>query len=411
MIQIKNSLKKQAIIAWGGLCLSLPLLGFAQTSPSDFQHQLQAIEQTMDQPGPVTVVNAPNTGNANTPGVGVSTTTTTTPTTAVPIVTAPITNRPTMAVPVTVPINEVPVAAAPAATPVVVNNALNLPSPTVVNNNRPTPTTTVNQEGQQETTVNNLDLRDEAFSRMAITALPLSPSQIELLRNLYDATQRAAAVFPGVPPRPTSTSIAVNLSPGATPPVIRLGAGFVTSLVFVDASGAPWPIESYSLGNPNAFNIQWDKKSNILLIQAIAAHRVGNLAVILRGLNTPIMIDLSPGQAAMDVRVDLRIPRLGPEARPASYDSLPGTESPYLLNLLDGIPPPGAKSLTSSGCDNCVWLLDGKLYLRTQFTVISPGWISTMSSADGTHVYEMQPTPMILASFEGKMIKMRIEGF
>lgn len=254
------------------------------------------------------------------------------------------------------------------------------------------------------------DLRDEAFARVTNNALPLSPSQIQILRNLYDATQKAAAVYPGVPPRPTSTSLAVNLSPGSPPPVIRLSSGFVTSLVFVDSTGSPWPIEAYSLGNPTAFNIQWDKKSNILLVQAITAHRIANMAVLLKGLNTPVMIDLNPGQAAMDVRVDLRIPGFGPEAKP-SYSGLPGVENPFLLNLLDGIPPPGAKNLKASGCDECVWLLDGKLYLRTQYTVLSPAWLSTLSSADGTHVYEMEPAPLILATYNGKTIKLKIEGF
>lgn len=254
------------------------------------------------------------------------------------------------------------------------------------------------------------DLRTQAFGKVLNTALPLSPSQIRLLRTMYDATQQAAVAYPGVPPRPTASSIQVSLSPGATPPVVRLGAGFVTSLVFVDSTGAPWPIDSYSLGNPTAFNIQWDKKSNILLVQAITAHRIGNLAVLLKGLNTPVMVDMNPGQAAMDVRVDLRIPGLGPQAKPI-FDTLPGTESPALLALLDGIPPPGAKSLKSSACENCAWLVDKKLYLRTQFTVLSPAWISTMSSADGTHVYEMQPTPLVLVSYNGKTIKMSIEGF
>lgn len=316
--------------------------------------------------------------------------------------------------------NTTPVAAAPATVPLQPAQqtapdpaqqtapAANLPAPgtdlaaTSASTDQPAPTTSPEASGA--------DLRDQAFGRMLNTTLPLSPAQILLLRNLYDATQKAAVTYPGVPPRPTASSIPVNLAPGATPPVVRLSAGFVTSLVFVDSTGAPWPIDSYSLGNPTAFNIQWDKKSNILLVQAITAHRMGNLAVILKGLNTPVMIDLNPGQAAMDVRVDLRIPGLGPEAKP-TYSSLPGTESPALLALLDGIPPPGAKALTSSACDNCAWLVGDKLYLRTQFTVLSPAWISTLSSADGTHVYEMEPTPLILTSYNGKTVKMRIEGF
>ncbi len=255
------------------------------------------------------------------------------------------------------------------------------------------------------------DLRDEAFLKVTNTLLPLSPAQIQMLRNVYDATQRAAAVFPGVPPRPTSTSLLVDLSPGSVPPVIRLGSGFVTSIVFVDSTGAPWPIDSYSLGNPAAFNIVWDKKGNILLAQAITTHRVGNLAVILKGLNTPVMINLNPGQAAMDVRVELRIPGLGPEAKNTVFSGLPGEQSPFLLDLLAGIPPAGSRVLKASACDGCAWLHQGKLYLRTPYTVISPAWISTLSSADGTHVYELQPTPLVLVTYNGKTIKLKIEGF
>lgn len=112
----------------------------------------------------------------------------------------------------------------------------------------------------------------------------------------------------------------------------------------------------------------------------------------------------------MDVRVDLRIPGLGPNATPI-FDGLPGTQSPALLALLDGISPTGAKALKASACDDCVWLFGGKLYLRTSYTVLSPAWNSTLSSADGTHVYEMQPTPLILASYNGKTIKIKVEGF
>lgn len=254
------------------------------------------------------------------------------------------------------------------------------------------------------------NLRDEAFARMTTSALPLSPTQIELLRNLYDATQRAAAIYPGTPPRPTVASVAVNLSPGATPPVIRLNAGLISSLVFVDSTGAPWPIDSYSLGNPSAYNIQWDKRSNILLVQAITAYRTGNMAVILKGLNTPVMIDFIPGQAAVDTRVDLRVPGFGPQAK-QTFISLPSTEDPNLLNLLSGIPPMGARSLRTTGCENCAWILNDKLYLRTQFTILSPGWISTVMSADGTHAYVMQPTPMILTTYNGKTITISIEGY
>jgi intracellular multiplication protein IcmK len=377
----KNSLVAAIIIGFYAPCI---VAADSDAADGALQQQLQSIQQTMDQPSP-----SPVTQQTTTVATPAQTVTVQSPG---GLANNPVSNPNTNANANASPFDQLP------PPPVSTATSGSASGPAGIPQNAPAaPVSTEN-------------LRDEAFARVTNSALPLTPTQIQLLRSLYDATQRAAAVFPGVPPRPTSNSIAVNLSPGATPPVIRLGAGFVTSLVFVDSTGAPWPIDSYSLGNPAAFNIQWDKKSNILLIQAIAAHRIGNLAVILKGLNTPVMIDLTPGQVAMDVRVDLRIPSLGPQAKP-SFTELPSVENPFLLNLLDGIPPPGAKALKASDCDDCAWLLDGKLYLRTQYTVLSPGWISSLSSADGTHVYEMQPTPMVLVTYNGKTIKLKIEGF
>jgi intracellular multiplication protein IcmK len=256
-----------------------------------------------------------------------------------------------------------------------------------------------------------VNLRDQAFSETTDNLLPLTPDQIRTLHHLFSGTQRAVSEAPGIPPRPTSSSKIVNLSPGATPPIIRLSAGFVSSLVFLDSSGSPWPVASYDLGDPKSYNVQWDKKSNMLLIQAITEYKSGNLAVMLCGLNTPVMVTLLPGQRAVDYRVDLRIPGMGPNATPPSMPELiPGASNPILLEVLNGIPPQGSRALKVAGRDCTVWLWNNKLYVRTRLTVLSPGWISTLSSADGMHAYEMQPTPVILASENGKMVKLTIQG-
>lgn len=255
------------------------------------------------------------------------------------------------------------------------------------------------------------DMREEAFASVAQSQLPMTPDQIRTLRKLFDETQRAAAEYPGVPPKPTSSSIAVNLAPGATPPVIRLQSGFVTSLVFVDATGAPWPIRALDIGDPTAFGVEWDKQGNTVLVQAITQYKAANFAVQLQGLNTPVMLTLLPGQAAVDYRVDLHVPGLGPHAFPIQ-NGLPGTESPLLLNVLSGIPPVGSKvmQVTPSGYAD-VWLVGSKLYVRTLATVLSPAWMSTMSSSDGTHAYKMPLTPLMIVSLNGKLVNLSIEGY
>ncbi|CAM4428346.1 MAG: hypothetical protein LEGION0398_MBIBDBAK_00470 [Legionellaceae bacterium] len=252
---------------------------------------------------------------------------------------------------------------------------------------------------------------DEAFNSAAQNALPMSPEQIRKLRTLFNNSQFAASAPPSVPARPVASSQVVRLEPGATPPVVRLGQGFVTSLVFLDATGAPWPIEAYDVGNPTAFNIQWNRTDNTLLIQSSSLYTYGNLAVRLKGLVTPVMLTLIPGQKAIDYRVDLRIQSIGPNAtRSAVGNILPDGTNPELLNVLDGIPPSGSKAVKVAGGACQAWIHKEKLYVRTRLTILSPAWIGTMSSGDGMKAYEMQKTPMLLVSQDGKMVQLKVEG-
>ncbi len=252
-------------------------------------------------------------------------------------------------------------------------------------------------------------ISQQSFAQMVRNLMPLTPQQIKTLRLLFDRSQRAVARYPGTPPRPTSSSIIVNLSPGATPPVIRLRAGYVTSLVFLDSTGKPWPIKAYDLGDPKSFNIQWNKKGNTLLVQALDRYKSGNLAVMLKGEDTPVMLTLMPGQNAVDYRVDLRIPGLGPNAKP-SVEGLPASASPKLVSFLDGVPTRGSKSLKVTGGPAQAWLSSNHLILRTRLTLLSPGWIAKMSSPDGTNVYELSKAPVVLTSQRGKIIQLSISG-
>lgn len=264
--------------------------------------------------------------------------------------------------------------------------------------------------GSQSSTLGDTPISQAAFLQTVRNMLPLTPQQVHSLRVLLDKTQRAANAYPGTPPRPTSSSVIVNLAPGSTPPVIRLRKGFVTSLVFLDSTGAPWPIAAYDIGDPKAFNVQWNRKSNTLLVQALDTYHTGNLAVILKGQNTPVMLTLMPGQSAVDYRVDLRVPGLGPDANPTLSD-LPAAQNPKLLTFLNGIPPQGAQTLQVQGGSCQAWLFHKHIYLRTSLTVLSPSWLATMSSPDGTHVYEIPQTPVVLASDRGKITQLELQGF
>ncbi len=250
-----------------------------------------------------------------------------------------------------------------------------------------------------------------AFNNVARSALPMTPDEIRQLKNMEAFTKRAASTPAGTPPKPVLSTQIVNLAPGSVPPVVRLEQGFVTSVVFTDISGNPWPIVSYDLGNSKAFNIQWITDSNLLMIQASSLYTYGNLAVSLKGLSTPVMLTLVPGQQVVDYRADLQIQRVLPGS--SSTDFMPVSGTPVnqtLLDILNGVPPQNAKVLKITGGEGLAWLIDNKLYLRTKLTVLSPSWISIMKNADGTRAYEMSKTANILVSRYGLPVQLKIEG-
>lgn len=252
-----------------------------------------------------------------------------------------------------------------------------------------------------------------AFNTLLQQNMPLKPQQVVQLRQQIDVAQRAAVIPPVVPPKPVSSTIMINLAPGTTPPVIRLALGYVSSLVFVDSTGSPWPIASFDIGNPKNVNIQWDGKSNILLMQAVAPYGSGDIVFRLVGLPTPITLELISGQRVVDYRVDLHVPGIGPNAKDIPIGiSLPESASSLLLGVLDGVAPVGSKLLAVIGsADSLAWLLGEKMYLRTRYTVLSPGWTATMVSIDGMHAYELPRTSSILISKYGEPYELKVEGF
>ena len=275
-----------------------------------------------------------------------------------------------------------------------------------------TPAETKSSGDELDSTVSENEVVEKlAFDGLTQQLFPLSPEETRKVKEQYQSAEIAKQAPVGTPPKPTATSQFVNLSPGSTPPVIRLSQGFVSSLVFLDSTGSPWPISAYDLGDPSSFNIQWDKTSNTLMIQSTKLYTYGNLAVRLRDLNTPVMLTLIPGQKAVDYRVDLRVQGYGPNAKNVPMEEgIPAAANDVLLHILDGVPPDGSSRLTISGGDARGWMLNEKMFIRTSLTVLSPGWIGSMTSADGTHAYEMQKSPVLLVSWHGKVMQLKVEG-
>lgn len=251
-----------------------------------------------------------------------------------------------------------------------------------------------------------------AFTTMMQRNMPLTPQQVVRLHQQIDRSQRAAAVPPNIPPKPVSSTLMINQAPGTTPPAVRLAQGYVSSLLFVDSTGQPWPIAAFDIGNPKAVNIQWDGKSNLLFLQAVSPYSDGDIVIRLVGNPTPITLELVSGQRVVDYRIDVHVSGLGPNTKDVPMGvTLPESASQLLLGVLDGVAPTGSKLLAVRGADAQAWQLGERMYLRTRLTVLSPGWVSTMNSPDGMHAYELPKTSSVLVSRYGEPAELRIEGF
>ncbi len=260
----------------------------------------------------------------------------------------------------------------------------------------------------------------EAYKKVVQSISPLSTDQIKDIRKVFNEVNRASTYTGGTPPTPLTSSVVVDLATGSTPPVIRLSAGYVTTVVFVDSSGEPWPIKAYDIGNPNNFNIAWNQSTagdagdtmlNTLMIQSLTQYKDGNLAVMLRGMNTPVIFTLVPGQEVVDYRVDVQVPRLGPNASRNTISTLPSPANPLLVDILNNMAPAKAVKKSVKGGDAKVWGFGKMLYVRTPMTVISPAWVSKMVGADGNmHAYELPEASVILAMDNGRLVRLNLGG-
>ena len=247
---------------------------------------------------------------------------------------------------------------------------------------------------------------------------PFTADQIEKLHGTLDQNRRAMAI-PSVQAMPELRSVSVNLSPGASLPVLRTMPGETSTLVFLDSTGGPWPLAAPPrIANENLFSAEWLQDSSVVVVSAKTFYEQGNLAVFLKGLTTPVIVKLVSGEPrshaktrAVDYRLDLRVPGRGPNAlapvvtqgQIALYDST-------MQAFLDGIPPEKAKVIQILGSNaqrTQAWQLEGALYLRTPLEM-ETAFDQTIGAADGTRVYKLSPTPFVMLSELGHPLQLQL---
>lgn len=233
----------------------------------------------------------------------------------------------------------------------------------------------------------------QAFDQAAATVLPMSPEQIKALKDRAESTMNA--IHAGPPPKLMAPSISASFSPGAAIPEIRVSPGYVSSLQFIGSDGSHWPIVSAVVGNGQWFSVQQPATQNktapenVLTIGALTNSASTTLAVLLKGAPSPVSVLLLTDPAKCDASATIRMDRRSPDAPPPVLMApAEAPQTPASMNaVLDGVPPQGATAISSSAANVQAWSMDPYLYVRTPLTVLSPAWISTISSPDGMRVY------------------------
>ena len=259
-----------------------------------------------------------------------------------------------------------------------------------------------------------VNLEDPAEKSLGI--LNVSEERIrELNRQIYKKS-RVMNEGPVTAPKAVSGVITAHVSPGSTSPVIRLFKNRTSTLIISDMTGQPWPILNFDGLSDEDFTVKrLDNPSPdgyVLSITPKGAFVAGNLALILKGLPTPLNIEFVSAQKEVDVSTDIRVQAKGPNTQFTSI-SLPTSLDTALLSVLQGVVPTGSKELKVSSNAVQAWLAkDGSMYVRTRYKIMSPAFDNVTQSPDGTFAYKMIPVSVVLFKVEdGRFGEFTVDGF
>ncbi len=259
------------------------------------------------------------------------------------------------------------------------------------------------------------ETRKQAFDAALQGLLPLRPEEIRTLLERYDRTQESVQLPVRPVPKPEVVVQNISLDPGAKPAVVKLAYGQVTTVTFLDITGAPWPVQDISwAGNFEVINVVQSANSfmHMFRISPQSEYAYGNMSITLLGLQTPVIITLETNRDMVHYRFDAIVPEYGPLAQAPIIN--PGVTTTAgnkdLSSVLEGAPPEGAVRLGVSGVDGrtSAYRYNNQVFVRTPLTLLSPGWSNSAASADGTHVYEISDAPVLLLSDKGQMVRAKL---
>ena len=204
--------------------------------------------------------------------------------------------------------------------------------------------------------------------------------------------------------------------------IIYLSPNYVTTIQFLDKNGGLWPIQNYTLAlGKNIIDKDLNSSSLVLAPKDIQFGR-GNLVVMLKGSNAPLIMTVEISPDKIDYKVEFSINDYGPNSQPVIYNTDSKQDMSFmasfvvedLYSMLDGITPSDTyiKRKTSLPEDVEVWVRDKVMYVRTKDILISPNMIPSeynkMQSPDNTYLYTVPYLNVIVLSRHGQINQVKI---
>lgn len=280
-------------------------------------------------------------------------------------------------------------------------------------------------------------VRQEQLTRAIDDLLPVRPNEIRAFLDRQSLAETAASPDPAAM---RTRVVTLPATPQTKPHVIHLTPGYSSTLLFQDATGAPWPVISAILGNAQAFSLSQPRveraeltpdqgrtrasdaqnprssrpaalntHSHLVTVLPLAGQCSSNLVLTLEDAAYPVLLHLvstaerTPSRVS-DALTIFRLDRPGPSARPATVGPVPGVVSDDLLAFLHGLAPKDARELKVEpdlpGLR--LWSYGGQLILRGPYQAVWPAWLSVAES-ENVRVYRLPPAPAIAVSVDGEV--------
>lgn len=249
------------------------------------------------------------------------------------------------------------------------------------------------------------DLVQESLDKVS----PMTPDEIRRFRKEYaDRTAALSESVAGYPaPEPVTSVYTLDISPGATPPVVRVSPGQGSIVSFLDAAGRPWPAKLADNFAPKGIKVTAFSEHQLSISTLVNTPVNGGVAVSLQGLPVAVTFNVITGQSKVDSQVNMLLPRYLDNQAPGvgAIKGEPALPVGDLMAFLLRTPPSSARTLTVSGLPGALaWqTASGRMVLRTSALVAS-GFFRSQGLGDGTQVYEM-PLSQVVRVIQGDLMK------